>query len=163
MTMTHLKAGDPAPKFHLNDQNDNGWSLGDFSGKWLALYFYPEDDTPGCTKEACAFRDAYAAYKSAGAKIVGVSPDTHESHSRFVDKYDLPFTLLADPTHEACDTYGVWGTKEHKGKTFEGVTRTTFLIDPDGKIAKVYPDVSPESHAQEVLNDIKQLQAAPTQ
>lgn len=156
--MTHLKPGDPAPHFHLKDQNSNGWSLDDVAGKWVVLYFYPQDDTPGCTKEACAFKDLWGEYQSRDVKVFGISSDTYDTHSKFVDKYDLPLELLEDPGREAISAYGVekqWTNKE--GGEQWGARRVTFLIDPDGRIAKVYENVRPEQHAQEILGDLDGL------
>ncbi|MBW3583123.1 MAG: thioredoxin-dependent thiol peroxidase [Euryarchaeota archaeon] len=158
--MTHLKEGDKAPEFHLQDQNHGGWSLSEFEGKPVVLYFYPKDDTPGCTKEACQFRDRFDDYKKAGAKVIGISPDTAEDHAAFTDKYDLPFILLADPEHDVCEKYGVWQEQEYKGQTYWGAKRTTFLIGPDGVIRKVYENVDPEGHAAKVLEDVRGLEKA---
>ena len=120
-------------------------------GQKVVLYFYPKDDTPGCTKEACSFRDAWAKFKKRGIKVLGVSPDSEASHKKFETKYKLPFTLLADKDHAIADAYGVWGEKKFMGRTYMGVLRTTFLIDEKGKIKKVFEKVKPEDHANEVL------------
>ncbi|HEY9077956.1 MAG TPA: thioredoxin-dependent thiol peroxidase [Anaerolineaceae bacterium] len=141
----------PAPAFTLPDENGILRSLSDFKGKWVVLYFYPKDDTPGCTVEACAFRDGYADYRKAGVEILGVSPDSSKSHTRFKEKFSLPFPLLADEDHKVCALYQVWGPKKMMGREYEGVYRTTFLIDPEGNIAHVFENVKPEGHSAEVL------------
>jgi peroxiredoxin Q/BCP len=146
-----ISAGIPAPDFELLDDTGTLRRLSDFRGKSVVLYFYPEDDTPGCTKEACAFRDDYSAYEKAGVVILGVSPDSPESHAKFKAKYKLPFPLLADPGHKICDAYGVWGAKQFMGKEYEGVLRTTFLIDPQGNILRVFENVRPSEHSAELL------------
>lgn len=146
-----LQEGTKAPSFKLQDSQGNRHQLSDYEGQSIILYFYPKDDTPGCAKEACSFRDNYSAFKEAGVEIIGISPDTVESHQKFSEKYDLPFTLLADPNHEVCEAYEVWGTKKSFGREYEGVFRTTFIIDPDGKIKRVFEDVKPSEHSQEVL------------
>lgn len=149
-----IPAGIPAPNFKLVDEHNEPHELKVFIGKPVVLYFYPKDDTPGCTTEACNFRDDYSAYQNSGVVILGVSADTAESHRRFKEKYDLPFILLADPDHQVCDLYGVWGPKEKFGRKYEGIHRTTFLIDRDGMIAKVFENVKPAEHSQEVLSAI---------
>src|SRR5512136_1514669 len=126
-----IQEGKAAPAFTLTDADGKKVSLADFAGKDVILYFYPKDDTPGCTKEACGLRDDYGAYEKAGVRILGVSPDSPASHRKFKEKYNLPFTLLADDGHKVCDAYGVWGPKKFLGKEYTGVLRTTFLIDPD--------------------------------
>jgi peroxiredoxin Q/BCP len=146
-----LDAGIPAPEFALPDETGAVRRLADFRGKHLILYFYPEDDTPGCTKEACNFRDDYSAYVEAGVTILGVSPDSPESHARFRKKYHLPFSLLADDGHKVCDLYGVWGEKSMLGHHYMGVLRTTFLIEPGGNIARVFEQVRPSEHSAELL------------
>jgi peroxiredoxin Q/BCP len=153
------QAGSAAPAFFLPDQDGNPHSLADQRGKWTLLYFYPKDDTPGCTKEACAIRDALPDFHSLDATVFGVSPDSAKSHKKFAEKYGLPFTLLADEGHAVADAYGVWGTKKFMGREYEGVMRTSFLINPEGKIAKVYEGVKPEQHAEEVLADLSALRA----
>ena len=147
-----LSAGIPAPDFELLDDTNVPRKLSDFRGKNVILYFYPEDDTPGCTKEACNFRDDYSAYEKAGVVILGVSPDTVASHVKFKKKFQLPFPLLADVGHKVCDLYGVWGPKKFIGKEYEGVLRTTFLIDEDGNIVKVFEKVRPAEHSAELLS-----------
>ena len=147
-----LSAGIPAPDFELLDDTNTLRKLSDFRGKNVILYFYPEDDTPGCTREACNFRDDYSAYEKAGVVILGVSPDTVESHVKFKKKFQLPFPLLADVGHKICDLYGVWGPKKFVGKEYEGVLRTTFLIDEKGNIVKVFEKVRPAEHSAELLS-----------
>lgn len=146
-----ISAGIPAPDFSLPDEKGQLHRLSDFSGQTVVLYFYPKDDTPGCTTEACNFRDDYSAYQEAGIVILGVSPDAIRSHAKFKQKYDLPFPLLADVDHKVCEQYGVWGLKKFMGREYEGVLRTTFLIGPDGIIKKVFENVKPAQHSQEVL------------
>lgn len=146
-----LEANMPAPDFTLPDETGLRRSLSEFRGKPVVLYFYPKDDTPGCTKEACSFRDDYQVYADSGVVILGVSPDSPASHARFKEKYNLPFTLLSDEDHQVCKLYGVWGKKKFMGREYEGVLRTTFLIDENGIIKKVFPNVKPEGHSAEVL------------
>jgi len=146
-----LKEGSTAPAFKTNDANGETVSLKDLRGQRVVLYFYPKDDTPGCTKEACSFRDEFAQFKKRGITVLGVSPDSEASHKKFETKYKLPFTLLADKDHAIADAYGVWGEKKFMGRTYMGVQRTTFLIDEKGKIKKVFAKVKPEDHASEVL------------
>jgi peroxiredoxin Q/BCP len=150
-----ISAGISAPDFELLDDTNSRRKLSDFRGKPVVLYFYPRDDTPGCTKEACNFRDEYSAYEKAGVQILGVSPDPVESHVKFKKKYQLPFHLLADEGHKVCDLYQVWGPKELMGRKFEGVLRTTFLIDPEGKIIRVFEKVRPAEHSAEVLSALE--------
>ena len=147
-----LPAGIPAPDFELLDDTNIPRKLSDFRGQNVVLYFYPADDTPGCTKEACNFRDDYSAYERENVVILGVSPDTVKSHVKFKQKFQLPFPLLADEGHNICDLYGVWGPKKLMGREYEGVLRTTFLIDKDGKIVKVFENVRPAQHSVEVLS-----------
>ncbi len=146
-----LSANTPAPDFTLMDENGQPRRLSDYRGKPVVLYFYPKDDTPGCTTEACNFRDDYSAYENAGVTILGVSPDSPKSHAKFKKKFDLPFTLLADEDHAVCSLYEVWGPKKFMGREYEGVHRTTYLISPDGMIQKVFEDVRPADHSKEVL------------
>jgi peroxiredoxin Q/BCP len=146
-----IPSGVPAPDFKLKDQNGMPHRLQEYLGKPVVLYFYPKDDTPGCTKEACSFRDAFAEYKEAGVVVLGVSPDDSESHRKFATKYNLPFTLLADEGHQVAELYGVWGKKKRFGREYEGIHRTTFLINESGIIQQVFEDVKPENHSQEVL------------
>jgi len=146
-----LYTGTTAPDFTLLDEAGTPHRLSDYRGRPLVLYFYPKDDTPGCTTEACSFRDGYNAYQQAGVTILGVSPDTPKKHANFKEKYHLPFTLLADEGHKICELYGVWGRKKFMGREYDGVFRTTFVIAPDGTIAKVFENVKPEGHSSEVL------------
>ncbi|MFC2064816.1 thioredoxin-dependent thiol peroxidase [Chloroflexota bacterium] len=152
-----IKAGIPAPDFSLPDENGNTQSLSDYRGRVVVLYFYPKDDTPGCTTEACNFRDDYSAYEEADVVILGVSPDSSKSHTKFKNKYDLQFPLLADEDHKVCDLYGVWGPKKFMGREYEGVHRTTFLIDKEGKIVRVFENVKPADHSTELLEAIEIL------
>ena len=146
-----IKEGTTAPAFKTTDANGETVSLKELKGQKVVLYFYPKDDTPGCTKEACSFRDAWGKFKKQGITVLGVSPDSEASHKKFETKYKLPFTLLADKEHAIADAYGVWGEKKFMGRTYMGVLRTTFLIDEKGKIKKVFEKVKPEDHASEVL------------
>ena len=146
-----LKEGDLAPEFTGATNGGGKISLADYRGQQVVLYFYPRDDTPGCTKEACAFRDNFAALKKKGAVIFGVSPDAVKAHDKFVEKFKLPFTLLADADKAIANAYGVWGEKSFMGRKYLGVHRVTFLIDADGRIKKIWPLVKPEEHAAEVL------------
>jgi peroxiredoxin Q/BCP len=146
-----LKEGDVAPKFTVATSGGGKISLVDYLGKNVILYFYPKDDTPGCTKEACAFRDGFADFKKRGAVILGVSPDSVKSHDKFAEKFKLPFTLLADEDKKIVEAYGVWGEKSFMGRKYLGVYRVTFLIGPDGRIKRIWPEVKPEEHAAEVL------------
>ena len=146
-----LKEGDVAPDFNSKDQNGKTVKLSDYKGKKLVLYFYPKDDTPGCTKEACSFRDADDVYNSKGIKVFGVSTDDEKSHQKFISKFQLPFDLLADTDKSIVESYGVWGEKSMYGKKYMGTTRKTFLIGEDGKIAKIFDKVNVEQHADEVL------------
>ncbi len=150
-----ISSGKSAPDFELKDDTGKSRKLSDFRGQPVILYFYPKDDTPGCTTEACNFRDDYSAYQKAGVTILGVSADTVESHAKFKAKYGLPFPLLADLDHKICDVYGVWGLKKNLGREYEGILRTTFLIDPQGKISHVYENVRPAEHSTELLSALK--------
>ena len=147
-----ISAGIPAPEFEMLDDTSVMRKLTDFRGKNVVLYFYPADDTPGCTKEACNFRDDYSAYEKANVVVLGVSPDDVASHVKFKKKFDLPFPLLVDDGHKVCDLYEVWGPKKFMGKEYEGVLRTTFLIDGNGNIIKVFENVRPAEHSAEVLS-----------
>lgn len=146
-----ILSGIPAPEFELYDDTNTLRKLSDFRGRNVVLYFYPKDDTPGCTTEACNFRDDYSAYEKANVAILGVSPDDVKSHVKFKKKFDLPFPLLADEGHKVCDLYGVWGLKKSMGREYMGVLRTTFLIDGNGNIVKVFENVRPAEHSAEVL------------
>jgi len=152
-----LKEGDKAPDFSALTQTGERLSLQDFKGKPVILYFYPKDDTPGCTKEACAFRDSYSEFKKAGAIVLGASTDSVKSHGKFAEKFSLPFPLLSDEQKEIVNAYGVWGEKSFMGRKYMGTNRVTFLIDPKGRIAKIWPKVKPEEHSAEVLEAIKAL------
>ena len=151
------EVGQPAPDFNLADQNGEEVSLSKLRGTPVVLYFYPKDDTPGCTTEACAFRDARADYEHAGAKVIGVSPDDVRSHRKFADKFQLPFTLVADTEKAVCQSYGVWQEKSMYGKTSMGVVRTTFIIDGEGVVRHVFPKVKVDGHSDAVLGAIKSL------
>ncbi len=146
-----LKEGDKAPLFTALTNGGGKIALSDFKGKNVILYFYPKDDTPGCTKEACAFRDEFAAFKKRGAVVLGVSVDPVKAHDKFVEKFSLPFTLLADVDKVIVQAYGVWGEKSFMGRKYMGTHRVTFLIGPEGTIKKIWPEVKPEQHAREVL------------
>lgn len=147
-----ISAGIPAPEFELLDDTGTPRKLSDYRGKKVVLYFYPKDDTPGCTKEACNFRDDYSAYEKAGVEILGISPDSVASHVKFKKKFQLQFPLLADDGHKVCDLYDVWGPKKFMGKSYEGVLRTTFLIDENGNIVRVFEGVRPAEHSAELLS-----------
>ncbi len=149
------KVGAKAPDFTLPDQDGKEHTLSDYAGKWVLLYFYPKDDTPGCTIEACTIRDQFEDFKSIGAVVLGVSTDSVQSHKKFALSYSLPFTLLADEHKEVVGRYGVFGEKKFMGWEYVGTNRTSFLINPDGKIAKVYEKVKPLVHAEEVIADLK--------
>jgi len=150
-----ITAGTIAPDFALPDQEGTLHSLGQYRGKWVLVYFYPKDDTPGCTKEACAIRDADPDLSSLGAVVLGISADSVKSHAKFAKKYGLTFPLLSDEDRSVIGTYGVWGMKQFMGKEYEGILRTSFLIDPEGVVHKVYESVKPEVHAAEVLQDLR--------
>lgn len=147
----NLKEGDQAPPFAALTNGGGSISLAELAGKNVILYFYPRDDTPGCTKEACAFRDHFAAFKKKGAVVLGVSVDPVKAHDKFVEKFKLPFPLLADVDKKIVEAYGVWGQKMFMGRKYQGIHRVTFLIGPDGRIKKIWPKVKPEEHAAEVL------------
>jgi thioredoxin-dependent peroxiredoxin len=149
-----LNPGDPAPNFTLADATGNPVNLQDLRGKWVVLYFYPRDNTPGCTKEACGFRDRYPEYQEQGVVVLGVSTDSPQAHQKFIRRYNLPFPLLCDPDAQVATAYESYGLKKFMGKEFIGVFRHTFLIDPDGKIAKIYRKVKSDGHAAEVLDDL---------
>ncbi|HRH24504.1 MAG TPA: thioredoxin-dependent thiol peroxidase [Candidatus Paceibacterota bacterium] len=149
--------GKKAPTFSLPDQDGKVRTLADYAGKWVLLYFYPKDDTPGCTIEACTIRDQFQDFKKIKAVVLGVSTDSIASHKKFVDAYELPFTLLADVDKKLVNKYGVWGEKNMMGRTYMGTKRTSFLISPEGKIAKVYENVKPPKHAAEVLSDLRAI------
>jgi thioredoxin-dependent peroxiredoxin len=146
-----LRAGDAAPEFSAATSGGGKVSLAELKGKSVILYFYPRDDTPGCTKEACAFRDQFAEFKKRGAVVLGVSTDSVKAHDKFVENFKLPFTLLADEDKKIVAAYGVWGEKSFMGRKYLGTHRVTFLIGPDGRIKKIWPAVKPDEHAAEVL------------
>lgn len=155
-----MKVGQTAPDFTLPDQDGNSVTLSDLRGQPVVLYFYPKADTPGCTTQACGIRDHRADYERAGARVLGVSPDPVAAIRKFADKYTLDFELLADENHDVAELYGVWGEKKMYGKTYMGVDRATFLIDPEGSVAKVFPKVSPKTHDEVVLEALNQLASA---
>ena len=147
-----VEEGKPAPEFELRSDAGETVKLADLRGKPVVLYFYPKDDTPGCTTQACGIRDAYGEFQEAGAVVLGVSPDDEASHVKFRDKFGLPFTLLADPDHRVAEDYGVWVEKRNYGKTYMGIERSTFVIDADGVVKRVLRKVKPETHADDVLS-----------
>jgi peroxiredoxin Q/BCP len=159
MTNELPKVGKKAPHFSLNDQDGKKHELKDYAGSWLLIYFYPKDHTPGCTAEACAVRDIFPSFGKMDAKVLGVSPDSEAKHKKFKADYNLPFPLLADVDKKMVAAYGVWQTKKFLGKEYMGVLRTSFLISPEGKIAKVYEKVKPLTHASEVVADLKKFTA----
>jgi thioredoxin-dependent peroxiredoxin len=146
-----IEEGKPAPDFELMSDSGDTVKLSSLRGKPVVLYFYPKDDTPGCTTQACGIRDAYGEFERAGAVVLGVSPDDEKSHAKFKGKYELPFALLADTDHSVAEQYGVWGEKKYMGRTYLGVRRWTFVIDEDGNVKKVFPNVKPAEHADNVL------------
>ena len=152
-----LKIGQKAPDFFLKDKDGKPHKLSDYLGSWILLYFYPKDDTPGCTKEACAIRDNFLSFKKMKAIVLGVSTDSEQSHEKFAEKFNLPFTLLADPDKKVVKLYGVYGMKKFMGREYMGTKRISFLIDPKGHIEKIYEKVKPAEHAEEVLADLKNL------
>ena len=153
-----LKEKDKAPAFNLPTQDGEKVKLSDYKGKWVLLYFYPKDNTPGCTKEACAMQDYLKQFNKLDFTVLGASPDSVASHKKFADKFGLKFPLLSDEDKTLVQDYGVWGKKKFMGKEYMGVNRSSFLIDPKGKIAKIYPKVKPAEHAEQVLADLKNLQ-----
>ncbi len=152
-----LKVNQKAPDFSLPDQDGKKHKLSDYKGQWVLLYFYPKDDTPGCTTEACTLRDNFPAFNRLKVKVLGISTDSVASHQKFANKYQLPFTLLADETKIVVEKYNVWRVKNMYGRKFFGIARVSFLINPDGKIAKIYEKVKPAIHAEQVLTDLKEL------
>jgi len=154
--MAMLDVGTRAPAFSLEDQSGKTVKLSDFKGRKVVLYFYPKDDTPGCTREACAFRDEHSVLQKAGAVVLGVSPDSGASHARFAGKYKLPFPLLADTDHAVAEKYGAWGEKSLYGRKFMGITRSTFLVDGTGKITRVWPKVKVDGHVDQVLEAVRE-------
>jgi peroxiredoxin Q/BCP len=149
--MTHLKEGDQAPQFEGIDQDGNSIRLSDFAGKKVVLYFYPKDNTPGCTAEACDFRDNNAELLKKGIQVIGVSADNEKSHKKFIEKFDLPFPLIADTERKTIEAYGVWGLKKFMGREYEGIHRETFVIDEEGKIAKIFTKVKTKAPTAQVL------------
>lgn len=152
-----LEEGSKAPDFTLSDQFGNNHTLADHQGQWVVLYFYPKDMTPGCTTEACNFRDDFTSFKNLNTIILGISKDSVNRHAKFAEKYQLPFPLLSDIEGDVCDMYDVWKEKSLYGKTFMGIVRTTYLINPKGEIARVYPKVQVKDHASDLLNDLQTL------
>jgi thioredoxin-dependent peroxiredoxin len=155
-----IEEGKPAPDFELESDSGETVRLSDFRGSPVVLYFYPKDDTPGCTTEACEFRDAYDVYRERGVEILGISPDDVRSHEKFKAKYDLPFTLLADPDHKVAEAYGVWGERSFAGKKYLGINRSTFVIDEDGNIARAMLGIKPAGHAAQVLDELQTARTA---
>ncbi len=152
-----IKKEQPAPDFTLPDQEGHNHTLSNFRGKWVLLYFYPKDDTPGCTVEACSVRDHFPTFKKLKLTVLGISVDSVKSHTKFAQKYHLPFPLLSDEEKKVVKAYGVWGKKKFMGREYMGINRTSFLIDPDGKVVNVYENVKPETHVDEVLSDLRAL------
>ena len=146
-----IAEGQPAPDFTLRSDAGTDVTLSSLRGRPVVLYFYPKDDTPGCTTQACGIRDAYGEFERAGAVVLGVSPDSERSHGKFKEKYELPFTLLADTDHAVAEEYGAWGEKRYMGRTYFGVSRSTFVIGEDGTVKKIFPKVKPAEHADDVL------------
>jgi peroxiredoxin Q/BCP len=155
--MAALSEGDAAPDFTLRDQNGAELTLSDLRGQTVVVYFYPRADTPGCTTQACGVRDRYDEYEKAGARVIGISPDEVEDIAKFAGKYDLGFTLLADPDHAVAEKYGAWGEKSMYGKKYMGVLRSTFIVGPDGKVAKAFTKVQPKKHDKLVLEALAGL------
>lgn len=152
-----LQKNTPAPHFTLPDKNAENHALLDYKGKYLLIYFYPKDDTPGCTKEACGIRDAFAQFKENNIVVLGISADSPKKHAKFSEKYNLPFTLLSDEEKFVIKSYEAWGEKKFMGKTYQGILRISYLINPEGIIVKTYPNVKPAEHAEEVLEDVKRV------
>jgi peroxiredoxin Q/BCP len=150
-----VEEGKPAPDFELKSDAGETVKLSDLRGKQVVLYFYPKDDTPGCTTQACGIRDTYGEFERAGAVVLGVSPDDERSHVKFKEKFELPFTLLADEEHEVAEAYGVWGEKKYMGRTYMGVERSTFVIGEDGNVKRVMHKVKPDTHADDVLETLR--------
>lgn len=146
-----------APDFSLPDQDGKTRTLGDYKGKWKVVYFYPKDDTPGCTTEACSFRDEYQYIQEKGAEVIGISKDSPASHKKFAEKYNLNFTLLSDESLDTIKAYGAWGERSMYGRKFMGIIRSTIIIDPDGNIVREYPKVTPKDHAVQIVKDLRSL------
>jgi len=159
MSQTSLQIGAPAPELNIPDQTGTERTLAEYRGRWVLLYFYPKDDTPGCTTEACTLRDNLPKLQGLNAVVLGVSKDTVKSHARFAEKYGLPFILLADEELNVIKSYDVWQQKKFMGREYMGVARSSFLIDPEGKIAKIYFNVKPAEHATQVMQDLETLAA----
>jgi peroxiredoxin Q/BCP len=155
--MNMLTVGVKAPNFSLADQNGKMHTLSEYTGKWVLIYFYPKDNTPGCTKQACAIRDEFPRFELQNCIVLGISTDSESSHKKFETKFSLPFTLLADTEREVVEKYGVWAQKKLAGRVYFGIVRTSFLINPEGEIEKIYEKVKPETHATEVLHDLTLL------
>ena len=153
--MSEVREGAPAPDFELTSDTGESVRLSDLRGRQVVMYFYPKDDTPGCTTQACGIRDAYAEFQREGAVVLGISPDDESSHVKFRDKYNLPFTLLADVGHKVADEYGVWTEKSYAGRKYMGVERSTFVIDEDGNVKRVMRKVKPATHADDVLATLR--------
>lgn len=153
-----LKIGTKAPDFTLPDQSGTSHTLSDYKGRWVLIYFYPKDDTPGCTKEACGIRDEFPKFKKMDVVVFGISADSAARHKKFAEKYKLPFTLLSDESKKVLPTYDVWAKKKFMGREYMGILRSSFLINPDGRIAKIYENVKPNVHAEEVLSDLRAFQ-----
>ncbi|MBW6481449.1 MAG: thioredoxin-dependent thiol peroxidase [Vicingaceae bacterium] len=151
--MTHLKEGDKAPELNINDQNGKPHAIADYLGKKVIIYFYPKDATPGCTVQACNLRDNYSTLQKQGYEVIGISADSEKSHQKFIEKKQLNFTLLADVTKEVLNRYGVWGEKKFMGKTYNGIHRTTFVIDEKGIIEKIITDVKTKDHTNQIINN----------
>jgi len=149
-----ISEGQPAPDLELESDTGEPVKLADFRGKTVVLYFYPKDDTPGCTTEACEFRDTYDRFREQGVEVIGVSPDPVKSHQKFKSKHELPFPLLADPEHKLAEAYGVWGEKKYMGRKYMGINRSTFVIDPEGKVAKAMVGIKPAGHAAQILEQL---------
>ena len=152
-----LETGIKVPNFSLADQNGQVHNINDYRGRWVIIYFYPKDLTPGCTTEACNFQDALPDFTSIDAVIFGISKDSVDKHKKFADKYNLHFNLLSDENSDVCEQFGVWQKKSMYGKEYMGIVRSTFIVNPDGKIVKVYPKVKVNEHHTEILNDLKEL------
>jgi len=160
-TLMSLESSYPAPEFSANASNGSKISLSDLSGQWVILYFYPKDDTPGCTKEACGFRDSSTRLTGMGATVIGCSPDDLKAHDKFITKYDLPFVLISDPDHKVAEAYGVWKEKNMYGKKIMGIERTTFLISPEGNVMKTWKRVKVDRHVDEIIDELQMLVIAP--